>query len=257
MGAGVYGLNGLHIHTNLKIFMSYQMSKLLYGLEVLPLLKGDKDALDLYHCTVLKHLQHLPSGTSTAAVYLILGQLPASAILARNILTLYVNMIRDPEILIIQRQLAVKGKDSNSWIMTVKDLLHHYDLPSFYDMYTNPHSKRQWKCTLKDKITRATFSQFREEARRMVSLLHMNIDACNPGTLHPVWGTVKDSPDDIIRACPKVRVLTGQYRLQSDVVKQSGGSPVCQLCHHDPADLVHFLLTCTFLHPNVTTSSID
>ena len=31
----------------------------------------------------------------------------------------------------------------------------------------------------------------------MVSLLHMNIDACNPGTLHPVWGTVKDSPHDI------------------------------------------------------------
>ena len=95
MGAGVYGLNGLHIRTNLKIFMSYQMSKLLYGLEVLPLLKGDKDALDLYHRTVLKHLQHLPSGTSTAAVYLILSQLPASAILACNILTLYVNMIRD------------------------------------------------------------------------------------------------------------------------------------------------------------------
>ena len=209
MGAGVYGLNGLHICTNLKIFMSYQMSKLLYGLEVLPLLKADKDALDLYHRTVLKHLQHLPSGTSTAAVYLILGQLPASAILARNILTLYVNMIRDPasvERLIIQRQLAVKGKDSKSWITTVKDLLHHYDLPSSYDLYTNPPSKRQWKCKLKDKITRAIFSQFREEARRMVSLLHMNIDACNPGTLHPVWGTVKDSPHDIVRACPKVRV---------------------------------------------------
>ena len=83
----------------------------------------------------------------------------------------------------------------------------------------------------------------------MVSLLHMNIDACNPGTLHPVWGTVKDSPNDIVRACPKVRVLTGQYRLQSDVVKQSGGSPVCQLCHQEPEDLVHFLLTCTFLRP--------
>ena len=137
----MYGLNGLHIRTNLKICMSYQMSKLVYGLEVLPLLKGDKDALDLYHRTVLKHLQHLPSGTSTAAVYLILVQLPASAILARNILALYVNMIRDPasvERLIIQRQLAVKGKDSKSWITTVKNLLHHYDLPSSYDLYTNP-----------------------------------------------------------------------------------------------------------------------
>ena len=219
----MYGLNGLHIRTNMKIFMSYQMSKLLYGLEVLPLLKSDKDALDLYHHTVLKTCstyhrvhQHQPC-----------IKLPASAILASNILTLYVNMIRDPasvERLIIQRQLAVKGKDSKSWIMTVKDLLHHYDLPSSYDLYTNPPSKRQWKCTLKDKITRATFSQFREETRRMVSLLHMNIDACKPGTLRPVWGTVKDSRHVIVRTCPKVRVQTGQYRLQSDVAKQSGDS---------------------------------
>ena len=37
--------------------------------------------------------------------------------------------------------------------------------------------------------------------------------------------------------------------LQSDVAKQSDGSPVCQLCHQEPEDLVHFLLTCTFLRP--------
>ena len=252
MGAGVYGLNGLHVRTNLKIFMSYQMPRLLYGLEVLPLLKGDKDALDLYHRTVLKHLQHLPSGTSTAAVYLTLGQLPASAILARNTLTLYVSMLRDPaglERQIIERQLAVKTMESKSWIVTVKELLLEYDLPSAYELFNNPPSKRQWKCTLKDKICCATFNQFKVEARRMASLGHMNIDACKPDALHPVWCTVMDSPHDIVRACTKVRVLTGQYRLQCDIAKQSGGSPVCQLCHQHSEDLPHFLLTCSFLHP--------
>ena len=59
MVAGIYGLNGLHI----QIFNSYQMSRLLYYLEVLPLLKGDKENLDLYHHTTLRYLQHLPPGT--------------------------------------------------------------------------------------------------------------------------------------------------------------------------------------------------
>ena len=64
------------------------------------------------------HLQHLPPGTPTAAVYLILGQLPATAVLARNILTLYVSMIRNRasvECQIIERQLAVK--DSKLQVM--------------------------------------------------------------------------------------------------------------------------------------------
>jgi len=252
MGAGVYGLNGLHIRTNLKIFNSYQMSRLLYGLEVLPLLKGDKDALDMYHRTVLKHLQHLPLGTSTAAVYLILGQLPATAILARNILTLYVSMIRDPasvECQIIRRQLAVKDQDSKSWIVTVKELLQNYSLPSSYELFNNPPSKGQWKRTLKVHITRATFEHLKEDARRKVTLNHLNTSKCNPGSLHPVWGTVRDSPHDIVRGCTKVRLLTGQYRLQADIAKQSGGSPTCPMCRQGSEDLPHFLLDCPVLDP--------
>ena len=67
-GAGVYGLNGLDIQTNPKICNSYQMSRLLYGLEVLPLLKGDKENLNLYHYATLRYIQHLPPGASTVGM---------------------------------------------------------------------------------------------------------------------------------------------------------------------------------------------
>ena len=53
---------------------------------------------------------------------------------------------------------------------------------------------------------------------------------CAQGTLHPSWNTVRESPQDIIRACAKIRLLTGQYRLKVDIAKQSGGPPTCQLC---------------------------
>jgi hypothetical protein len=70
---GVYGRNGLHVHTNLNLFNYFQLPRLLCGLEVLPLLQGDTDELDLFHRSTLKHLQNLPAGTPTAGVYLILG----------------------------------------------------------------------------------------------------------------------------------------------------------------------------------------
>ena len=181
MGAGVYGLNGLHIRTNLQIFNSYQMSRLLhvYGLEVLPLLKGDKENLDLYHRTTLRYLQHQPPGTSTVAMYIILGQLPPSVTLARNILTLYVNLVRNPDSIecqIIRRQLAMKNNISKSWVATVKDLLLEYGLPSAYELFCNPPSKWRWKITLRLHIIPASFDRLRKEACKKVTLLYLNKD---------------------------------------------------------------------------------
>ena len=47
-------------------------------------------------------------------------------------------------------------------------------------------------------------------------------------------------PQDIIRACVKIRLLTGQYRLKVDIAKQSGGPPTCQLCHKYNDDFFSF-----------------
>ena len=87
MGAGMYGLNGIHLRTSLKMYNSFLLPRLFYGLKVLSMNKGDLEALDMYHRGMLKHLQNLPDGTATCAVYLITGMLPASAIWARNVLT--------------------------------------------------------------------------------------------------------------------------------------------------------------------------
>ena len=77
------------------------------------------------------------------------------------------------------------------------------------------------------------------------STLYLNKDMCAQGTLHPVWNTVRESPQDIIRACAKIRLLTGQYRLKVDIAKQSGGPPTCQLCHRSNDDFYHLLLDWT------------
>jgi hypothetical protein len=189
-------------------------------------------------------------GTATSSVYLILGQLPTTAVLARNILPLCINLIRDSSTIehqTIQRQLAVKDRNSHSWIVTVKDLLLQYNLSSAFELINNRPSKRHLKRILYRNITSLTFQHLQEDARKKVSLQYFNADMCALGKLHPVWGTVNQSPQDIIRGCFKVRLLTGQYRLQSSIAKQSTGSPLCQLCQRDDEDLVHFLLHCEML----------
>jgi hypothetical protein len=48
MGAGLHGLNGLHISASLKIWNCYVLPKLEYGLKILPLTTTHKDNMDPY-----------------------------------------------------------------------------------------------------------------------------------------------------------------------------------------------------------------
>ena len=93
-------------------------------------------------------------------------------------------------------------------------------------------------------IIRAYFDRVHKQVSKKVTL-YLNKDMCAQGTLHPVWNTVRESPQDIIRACAKIRLLTGQYRLKVDIAKQSGGPPTCQLCHKSNDDFYHLLLDWT------------
>ena len=218
---------------------------------MLPLNNTNIEDLDAYQRQTFRRFLHLPPGTASSGLYIVLGQLPICDILARNILTLFVNIVRYPgtaEYQIIQRQLAVKGPLSNSWVNTVKSLLVQYNLPSAYDILANPPSKFQWKATLKRQIVSTAKDTLLSDARRKVSLKYLNIEGFKQGYMHPSLASVANSPRDIIRSGVKVRFLLGQYRLLADIAKQSGGSPTCKLCASGPEDLYHIVFYCPKLN---------
>ena len=101
------------------------------------------------------------------------------------------------------------------WVVTVNDLLLEYGLPSAYELFVNPPSKWRQKRMLGHHIIRAYFDRFHKQVCKKVTL-YLNKDMCAQGTLHPVWNTVRESPQDIIRAYAKICLLTGQYRLKDD-----------------------------------------
>ena len=60
------------------------MSRLLYGLEMLPLNQKQLDILSRSHTKTLRNLQALPTRTATCAVFLLLGALPIEAEIHRR-----------------------------------------------------------------------------------------------------------------------------------------------------------------------------
>jgi hypothetical protein len=247
MGAGMHGVNGLHIRLNLKLWNCYVLPRLLYGLEVLPMTQSGLDQVDAYQRQTMRRLLHVPQGTSTSGLYLVLGQLPIRELLARNKLTLFINMIRNSgsvEEQIIRRQLAVKDSNSNSWVVSIKVLLARYNLPSAYDLLLSPPTKAEWKSTLRKQLLSYAETILMEDASTKISLKYLNLEHFQFGKLHPALASVQNSTCDILRGHVKVRFLLGQYRLQADVARQSGGSPICKLCMIGSEDLYHVVFLC-------------
>lgn len=243
----MYGLNGLHPSVSVKLWNTYIVPRLTYGLESIPLTPNNIENLEMFQRLTLRYIQHLPPGTANAAVLLLTGTLPIEAIIDRKVLTAYVSMCRlenSKERDIIQRQIAMKSGDSNSHIARVKELITKYSLPSAYQLYEDPPSKLKWKKQVKEAINIYWTNHLRHEASHKTTLMYLSIAACTMGKVHPVWRSTLYSRVDLIRANVKVKIITQQYQVQCKQAKYRGGSDLCRLCSKAPEDLKHFLIKC-------------
>jgi hypothetical protein len=77
MGAGLHGMNGLHPSVSHKLWNTFVASQLFYGVEATGISTKELQKIESYQCQLLRHIQHLPENTSKAAIYLLLGAIPA------------------------------------------------------------------------------------------------------------------------------------------------------------------------------------
>ncbi|CAG2218264.1 unnamed protein product [Mytilus edulis] len=70
-----------------------------------------------------------------------------------------------------------------------------------------------------------------------------------PGKPHNIWTSCGNEPFAIIMAHLKAKIAVGTIVLQSSKAKHSKSevSPICQLCHIETEDMIHFLIKCTVL----------
>ena len=148
------------------------------------------------------------------------------------------------------RQIVMKDVKDKSWFMFVREILHMYNLPSTFQLLTNPPSKNEWKRVMNTAVNKAVEEGWQQDVKSKSSLKYVNVDSLKVGRTHHIWSTVLNSIYDSRRAQLKSKLLTGTYILQGNraVFNQFQVNPTCRLCKADPETRQHFISKCSFLN---------
>ena len=253
MGAGFHGGGGLKPSQNGYIWSTFVVPRLLYGLESILLSKKDVECLEKFQRKCLKQIQGLPDKTANSISLALLGVLPLDVVVHKNALTTFLNMIRlkgSIENDIALRQIVMKDVKDKSWFMFVREILHMYDLPSIFQLLSNPPSKNEWKRVMNTAVNKAVEEGWQQDVKSKSSLKYVNVDSLKVGRTHHIWSTVRNSIYDSRRAQLKSKLLTGTYILQGNraVFNQFQVNPTCRLCKAEPETRQHFISECSFLN---------
>ncbi|KAK3104737.1 hypothetical protein FSP39_008965 [Pinctada imbricata] len=252
MGAGMHGTDGLSPIITFNMWTTYVIPRMLHGIEMLTIRKGDINSLEMFQRKTFKQLQGLPKNAPTAAVYLLIGAIPAEGLIHLRFLSTFGNIIQNKDSLeyrVAKRQLVYKDGNSNSWFTTLVQIHEKYELPSPITLLENPPNKNQWKTQYKTAVKKFWHDSLVEEANCKTSLNLLDTIGLKPGKPHTVWENVKNNPFEAHKAMVKVKLMTGTYRFQCDRAKFSGGriSDTCKLCKKESEDMHHFLFQCEVL----------
>ena len=150
MGAGFHSGNGLKVCLNGFLWSTFIVPRITYGLEVLTPTKKDIEMLETFQRKSLKQIQSLPDKTPNVVTLGLVGILPVEAVIDKNALNLFMNVISDKnsiEYQIAEKQLAMKDSQEKSWFNYIKSILEAYDMPSIYSLFNEQPSKSKWKKT--------------------------------------------------------------------------------------------------------------
>ena len=187
MGAGANGNSGLNPLISCKMWRTFALPRMLYGLEMCNLRQADVGTLECVQKRILRRIQCLPDRTANVAVYGLLGMRPVEQELDVRKLSLLALIQHDEESLeheIALRQLAVRDIDESSWFMQCNTLLHKYHLPNVFRIRDTYTSKATLKEAIKKGVDNYVITQWQSEAKDKSSLRYLNVNACDVGRVH-------------------------------------------------------------------------
>lgn len=217
MGAGLHGLNGVGPKTARKLIDCYILPAMLHGLEALSLSERDCLPLENHYRSLLRQVQHLPCSTASPAVYLLMGSLPVTGLIHIKVLTLFNNIMLQPDSVlatIMKRQISIKSLSSNSWTSHVRNLLHKYSLPSAFHLVQFTPSKDCWRRIVREAVHEFWLEELKDQAATKTTLQHLYTDGCSFHEVHPVWNHSPD-PLQVHMASTKAKLLVQRYPLAS------------------------------------------
>ncbi|VDI32111.1 Hypothetical predicted protein [Mytilus galloprovincialis] len=250
LGAGLHGINGINPLLSYKLWRTYVIPRMLYGIEILNITKTDIQKLEAFQKKTFKQILSLPQRTADAAIYILLGAESIEQLVHKAVISLFLRISKDPnsiECKIGIRQLATKDDKSNSWYINVDRTLKSYDLPSAHEIILNP--EKNWKRLTHEVIDKTWKNKWTESARSKSTLKYMEVNNWNFKKPNFCWSSVRDNKRDVSKGIIKSRILTGTYKTQSITNRFDGTkSAECKLCMVGPEDYKHFLINCESLN---------
>ena len=249
LGAGLHIRKGFSPVVAYNLWTVYAMPKMLYGLEIMNLTKTDINTIELAQRKILKQIQGLPKNTANTAIYILLGAETAEIKLDKNILTFFMNAIRNHDSIeyhIIDRQLAMSNQDDQTFVRKVEKILAKYELENIQEYMKEPIEKIRWKGIIRTKANNYWKSICEADKEEKRSLEYIQIQKRPIGVVHNVWKSVKNNTRDVMAGEIKARLLTQTYIFQATRAKFSKKPEiaVCCLCSEGEEDLKHFMLEC-------------
>ena len=244
MGTGFHGNNGISPQYSVRIYMTYVIPRMMYGLEAVTLKPKHITSLESFHRKTIRELQSLPLRTAKEAVYLLSGIPPLECILDSSIATLHIQIGKDQQHPLTKSglvQLSTKHLQSNSWFIYSARRLSRYGI-STTELLLNKIKKS----TAKKIILDYWLCQLKQDASTKSSLLHLCLDSCSLSKCHSVWQNLECNLSEVKKAMTKAKLLVGAYTLQCNkaIFNQYEVNPTCPLCSSGEEDRTHLLLHC-------------
>ena len=252
-GATKNALLGISPLSNRKMFISYHQPSFLYGTDTMHLNTTDMERIEVKYRKMLKCMLSLPDCTTSAAVYLNIGVMPASAQRDVEILGLLGQLaLCDSEAqnikLVIINTLTFYGMDFTGWSSLVRKTCLKYGLPDPLQYIEYPWRPDRWR----DHCKRTVKDYWEKQLLQTVgkSLKYVDLDYSNLQIPMRLWQMAGLCSDSVRQATIVNWMLLGVYFTREFLFKmKKTKSPSCFACSKETNEeietLNHLLLHCS------------
>jgi hypothetical protein len=232
----------------LHLWTVYSLPVLRSGLSALPIRPTVMKSLTIFHNKILRGFLKLSNSSPVPALYFLLGELPIEARLHIDLLTLFHNIISNPETKlsqIVKYILMMSDDKSTTWSKHVSLICRQYQLPDPLKLLqSTPIPRAEWKTLIVTKITAHHERNLREKAAANSNLQYLNVQLLGlSGRSHPVLHHIYETREAFkLRA--HLQLLSGNFASYELIGKQRSSDPGCRLCPTPIESTQHILSAC-------------
>ena len=242
-------LAGVSPISNRKMFISYHQPTFLYGTDTMCLNVADMERIETKYRKTLKCMLSLPDCTTSAAVYLNVGVLPATAQRDIEILGLLGQLaVCDGEAQeIIENTLTFYGINLNGWSSLARITCLKYGLPDPLQYFEHPWRPDRWRDHCKKTVRNYWETDLLQVVQASDTLKYVDVEYASVSVPMRVWQMAGLCSISARQATVQNWMLLGVYFTRIFLHKmRKVKSPLCLGCNEKSEDLIHFILHCGY-----------